>query len=235
MSKRPINLSKKTLDVQELYNKNQHDYSDAGGFFPESSSDRPPAKKSQIIMTVADCSLPCIDCKIAIGDSYYYRSFKYPLCNDCRKDDYDKPEYQTINRTMAKKEFLLKDEDLDYRQPPLKFISRKNPHNPRYGDMKLYLVAQLQERAILVHGSLAELEELKKDRALKREVNTEKKFERKINKMRRELRVNEKPVDLTPKEHHHNFEILADSSDDQYQYKKCTECGLTVTFVREDG
>ena len=92
-----------------------------------------------------------------------------------------------MNRTMAKKEFLLKDEDLDYRRPPLRYISRKNPHNPRYGDMKLYLVAQLQERAIIVHGSLAELEELKKDRAMKREINIERKFERKIKKMRKEV------------------------------------------------
>ena len=92
-----------------------------------------------------------------------------------------------MNRTMAKKEFLLKDEDLDYRRPTLKFISRKNPHNPRYGDMKLYLVAQLQERAVLVHGSLEKLEELKQDRVKKREANIERKFERKISKMRREV------------------------------------------------
>jgi len=183
---------------------------------------------------VGDYSLPCVGCKLAIGDSYYYRSFKYPLCNDCRKTDQDNPEYQTMNRTMAKKEFLLKDEDLDYRRPPLRYISRKNPHNPRYGDMKLYLVAQLQERAILVHGSLAELEELKKDRAMKREINIERKFERKIKKMRKELRLNEKPIDLAPKEHSHTFEIVNDSSDDQYSYKKCTECGLTISFVRED-
>lgn len=32
---------------------------------------------------------------------------------------------------------------MDERTPPLKFIVRKNPHNPRWGDMKLYLRLQV--------------------------------------------------------------------------------------------
>jgi len=38
---------------------------------------------------------------------------------------------------------LLKDEDFDVREPPLKFILRKNPHNERWGDMKLFLKLQV--------------------------------------------------------------------------------------------
>jgi hypothetical protein len=34
---------------------------------------------------------------------------------------------------------------LDERSPPLKFIVRKNPHNPRWGDMKLYLRLQVSD------------------------------------------------------------------------------------------
>lgn len=48
-----------------------------------------------------------------------------------------------IAKTEAKKEYLLKDCDFDIRKPPLRFVSKKNPHNPRYGDMKLYLKLQV--------------------------------------------------------------------------------------------
>lgn len=37
----------------------------------------------------------------------------------------------------------MKDCDFDIRKPPLRFVSKKNPHNPRYGDMKLYLKLQV--------------------------------------------------------------------------------------------
>lgn len=39
-------------------------------------------------------------------------------------------------------EFLLKDVDLDKREPPLKYQVKKNPHHSR-GEMKLYLLSQV--------------------------------------------------------------------------------------------
>lgn len=38
----------------------------------------------------------------------------------------------------------MKDCDFDLRIPVLKFIVRKNPHNDRWGDMKLYLEQQVK-------------------------------------------------------------------------------------------
>ncbi len=48
-----------------------------------------------------------------------------------------------ITRTDAKTEFLLKDEDFDKREPALRYLTRPNPHNSRWGDMKLYLRLQV--------------------------------------------------------------------------------------------
>ena len=48
-------------------------------------------------------------------------------------------KHALITKTDAKNEFLLKDEDFEKREPPLKFITRKNPHNVRWGEMKLFL------------------------------------------------------------------------------------------------
>ena len=52
-------------------------------------------------------------------------------------------KYELITKTDAKNKYLLKDEDFDVREPPLKFILRKNPHNERWGDMKLFLKLQV--------------------------------------------------------------------------------------------
>ena len=40
-------------------------------------------------------------------------------------------------------DILFKDRDFDIREPILKFIVRKNPHNERWGDMKLYYFDQV--------------------------------------------------------------------------------------------
>ena len=66
---------------------------------------------------------------------------RYFLCRD------DKGAHKLIARTEAKEKYMLKDCDLDLRKPVLRYISRKNPHNPRYGEMKLYLKAQVRSRS----------------------------------------------------------------------------------------
>lgn len=60
----------------------------------------------------------------------------------CLSRKHNPDNYKLIARTKAKSEYLLKDEDLDVRRPILRLVSVKNPHNPRYGDMKLYLELQ---------------------------------------------------------------------------------------------
>jgi len=83
-----------------------------------------------------------------------------------------------ITRTDAKNTYLLKDCDFDKREPPLKFLLRKNPHDSRWGDMKLYLQLQVEDRALEVWGSLEELE-LERERERreeKREMSKAKKY-----------------------------------------------------------
>uniref|UniRef100_A0A8C4UU39 XPA C-terminal domain-containing protein n=1 Tax=Falco tinnunculus TaxID=100819 RepID=A0A8C4UU39_FALTI len=73
-------------------------------------------------------------------DSYLMQHFDWATCDNCR-DAEDK--HKLITRTEAKEEYLLKDCDLDKREPVLRFIVKKNPHNSRWGDMKLYLKLQV--------------------------------------------------------------------------------------------
>lgn len=74
----------------------------------------------------------------------------------------------------------MKDCDLDKREPPLKFIVRKNPHNVNWGEMKLYLHLQIEQRALEVWGSEENLLTEKEVRDTKREGAKIKKFNKKV-------------------------------------------------------
>lgn len=58
-------------------------------------------------------------------------------------------KFKLITRTEAKKTYLLKDEDFDKREPALKFILKRNPHNQRWGNMKLYLESQVSNLMLM--------------------------------------------------------------------------------------
>lgn len=100
-------------------------------------------------MCVCVCLIPqtysVLVCLLNIGicfiDSKEKPSFPF-------RDNEEK--HKLISRTEAKQAYLLKDCDLDKREPPLRFILKKNPHNPRWGDMKLYLKLQVLARRHLL-------------------------------------------------------------------------------------
>merc|ERR1719216_834730 len=55
------------------------------------------------------------------------------------------------------------------REPTLKFLTRKNPHNQRWGDMKLFLRLQVEERALEVWKNEENLEKEHEKRLEKRD------------------------------------------------------------------
>lgn len=89
----------------------------------------------------------CLECSEQFIDSYLFKNFDLAICDKCRDPD---DKHSLITRTEAKNEYLLKDCDFDRREPPLKCIVRKNPHNVRWGEMKLYLHLQVEKRALEV-------------------------------------------------------------------------------------
>lgn len=89
----------------------------------------------------------CEDCGVPFIDAYLMKNFDYSVCDKC----YDREDkHSLITRTEAKDVYLLKDCDFDRREPPLKCIIRKNPHNVRWGEMKLYLHLHVEKRALEV-------------------------------------------------------------------------------------
>jgi DNA repair protein len=66
----------------------------------------------------------------------------YKIYIGCR--DY-KGVHKLIARTEAKETYLLKDADLDLREPPLRYVERRNPHRPGGTMMRLYLEMQVKK------------------------------------------------------------------------------------------
>ncbi|KAI6209291.1 hypothetical protein M3Y96_00206300 [Aphelenchoides besseyi] len=193
--------------VEKLYKKNQEDYNAAGGFDAEDDyTEERRARIAEMAQKKRDREAQvgkrpddCVDCERPLIESFLWDSYNHPVCNDCRKNDNTK--YKMISRTNAKKDYVLKDEDLDIRRPILRYISKKNPNNPRYGDMKLYLELQIRERATVVHGSLEILEDTKEMRQEKKEEMASKRYENKIKKLQREMRADIKLDDNAVHEH----------------------------------
>ncbi|CAG9530538.1 unnamed protein product [Cercopithifilaria johnstoni] len=226
--------------VEKLYRKTHENYKEAGGFMDdddEYASVREriaEARQKRIDEAAANSSsiVPpdnCINCKNPLCNSYLWEKFNYPVCNTCRND---KGDHKLISRTEAKNQYLLKDCDLDLRKPILRFISKKNPHNPRYGDMKLYLKAQLEQRCLEVYGSKEEFEKARDARVTQKETRLEKRFEKKIKEMRQQVHGSKNFKSDYGKSHDHVYSDESyDSIKDEY-WKICKICKYKLTYEK---
>ncbi|GFS17006.1 DNA repair protein complementing XP-A cells [Elysia marginata] len=171
-------------------------------------------------------NLLCEECEKEFLDSYLYKTFSFPVCDRCR----DEEKHSLITKTDAKNEFLLKDEDFDKREPELEFILRKNPHNPRWGDMKLFLRLQVYKRAMEVWGSEAKLQEAKEERIDNREKAKQKKFNKKLKELRMSVRSSLWRKNLSGHQHEFGDEEY-DEDEDMYS-KTCCTCGHIWSYEK---
>ncbi|KAJ8399335.1 hypothetical protein AAFF_G00413730 [Aldrovandia affinis] len=185
-----------------------------GGFFIEEDGEEAQCVR-KVVQQPAPVMEPdylhCEDCGKPFMDSYLSNSFDLSVCDKCRDNE---EKHKLISRTEAKNEYLLKDCDLDRREPTLRFVLRKNPHNPRWGDMKLYLRVQVVRRAMEVWGSQEALDEAKESREENRETLKQKRFNKKVKAL----------TSTGPEE-------LLDEDEDTYR-KVCTTCGHQLTYEK---
>lgn len=201
-----------------------------GGFLIEENNDL----EEQLLKITTDPapiivdSPHCDECQEEFKDSYLLKTFDLPVCDKCRDSS---GKHSLITKTEAKQEYLLKDCDLDKREPPLKCITRKNPHNSNWGEMKLYLHLQIEQRALEVWGSEENLIKEKESRDIKREGTKIKKFNKKIKQLR--MQVRSSLYDKTTKASHtHNFgEDTYNEDDDTYTHT-CISCGYEETYEK---
>ena len=131
-----------------------------------------------LALPLPDQMLSCERCRSTFPHSFLSINFELNVCDSCRVKHTD--DYKLIARTDAKSEFLLKDCDFDFREPALKFIVRKNPHRNGWGEMKLYLRLQCQQRALVVHEDEEKLEEKKEIKLLNLHKTRQKNYEKKL-------------------------------------------------------
>ncbi|KAF4519165.1 hypothetical protein B566_EDAN008228 [Ephemera danica] len=168
----------------------------------------------------------CEECSEKFIESFLMTNFDHPVCDKCRDND---GLHSLITKTDARNEYLLKDCDLEKREPPLRFLVRKNPHDARWGDMKLYLQLQVERRALEVWGSEEQLEEERELREHKREKSKEKKYNKKMKELR--MAVRSSLYNRTTSLHEHEFGPEKHVEEDTYT-RQCNSCGYQETFEK---
>ncbi|XP_031553476.1 DNA repair protein complementing XP-A cells homolog [Actinia tenebrosa] len=177
--------------------------------------------------------LVCTICNKEFMDSLIFRIFDECICDSCRESD-ETGDLKLITKTDAKQKFLLKDVDLDMREPILKFQVKKNPHHSR-GEMKLYLTCQVKKRAYEIWGDEEGLEEAKEERIEKREIQKQKKFDKKVKELRKAVRTSTWRKNISKHEHDYPKEgeggETYDEETDSWT-KTCKTCGYQLTFEK---
>lgn len=161
-------------------------------------------------------------------ESYLWKNYGYRACDSCHKPQ---TIHTLITKTEAKEKYLLKDCDFDKREPPLRFITRKNPHSKGRGEMKLYLHLQVEQRALEVWGSMEELERQIEERIEKNTVAKIRKYNKKMKKLRMEVRSSLYTKTIAASHVHDYDEEVYHEEEDNYTHV-CKICSFKETFEK---
>jgi len=205
-----------------------------GGFFIEEGSDEEeePTKVVEIPAPIMPPDQPtCLVCKNNFSDSWLLQTFEHEVCDKCKDTEKD-GAHELVTKTEAKNCFIMKDSDFEegQRGKALKFMLRKNPHNPRWGDMKLFLRLQVEERAKEIWKSEEALEEEHDRKTERKEAAKAKKFEKQMKKLRMQVRSSLFKKDISVHTHKYGEETYNEEEDEYSQV--CEECGHVNTYEK---
>ncbi|VDM32754.1 unnamed protein product [Hydatigera taeniaeformis] len=191
----------------------------------------PPSSASEAALVVPrppDEEKPvCDECLREFDDSYLLSNFDCQVCDGCRDP---KGIHTLITRSTAKERYLLTDVDLDVREPPLRRIYKKNPRNSSWGDMQLFLEAQVAARSLEIWSSEEKVEAERTSRVVKRERTKLRGFQKRVKELRIQVRSSLYSKKSVPHEHTFGPEVY-DEKTDTY-LKSCTSCGCTMSFEK---
>jgi DNA-repair protein complementing XP-A cells len=184
--------------------------------------------------------MPCEECQMIFLASYLHKNFNEPICDTCRekysindeRDDCDDEQairYSLITRTSAKDKYLLTDYDLDKREPKLKCIEKKNPHNQHWGIMRLYLRCQIQRLSNEIHQGKTDEKLLEREE--KKAENKRKKYEKQVEKLRLDVRTSLQTKRIkTVHEHIYDEKNIQYDEQTDMHTKTCLECGYQYQY-----
>ncbi|XP_059054384.1 DNA repair protein complementing XP-A cells homolog, partial [Achroia grisella] len=200
-----------------------------GGFLLSDEPPPPPRLRPPPAPLVHAAQQPrCLRCDGLFPQSFLFDNFDHSVCDDCRDDE---GAHALVPRTEAKSEYLLKDCDLDSRPPPLRCLRRRNPHRAGYGEMRLYLRAQLEERALAVWGSRDELQAERGRRLEARDATRQRQARRRLRELRMDVRSS--LYDRSHRAHQHRYgpERRAARDEDSFE-RACLDCGHVQTYEK---
>lgn len=208
-----------------------------GGFLLDPEEHNEAQKEINIVFepgpVLGGEQINCEECGRRFLESFLHKNYGVLVCDGCRDND---GKHALITKTDAKAEFLLKDCDLDQREPPLKCIVKKNPHRSNWGDMKLYLKSQVAARSLEIWESEDAIEEEKERRASARDKKKQKQFDKKVKELRRAVRTSTWKRDSS--QHVHHFPGATEEGGEVYDEKTdtwtktCKTCGHKVTYEK---
>uniref|UniRef100_A0A0K0FNW1 DNA repair protein complementing XP-A cells (inferred by orthology to a human protein) n=1 Tax=Strongyloides venezuelensis TaxID=75913 RepID=A0A0K0FNW1_STRVS len=234
--------NKGLTDVEKFYLKRQRNWDDAGGFDVSENNEMESREQSrrlkrkrnveenEIINSKNPPPEHCNRCKKDLILSYLWTSYGVAICDDCKVEH--EGDYKCITKTDAKQIYLLKDVDLELRKPPLRFVLKKNPRNPKYGDMALFLECQVEERAYEVHGGFEGLEEARRLAAEKSNKRMLNKVKKEMNKIKKDLKDKEIfNTNYMKLQHQCIYGEESKISEDEYK-QSCIQCGHVKKYSK---
>ena len=179
----------------------------------------------------------CEACTKADGQPRFFEAFGLSVCYDCQRAARGPGgKYQVITKSKAKDEFLLTERQLAREHGGLGCMVQKNPHDSRYGDMKLYLRAQAEQLALAAWGSDEGLFNEKERRAgdrLQKAAARKRKASGEVALPRRKAASGAAPVRAAAPPHVHDFlpDETYNAASDEWT-KRCASCGFELTYER---
>lgn len=166
----------------------------------------------------------CIVCKSADLSNFdpdLLDTYTFPICVDCKSDEYT----SLITKSEAKSTYLLTDEELNDKQA-MPWVTRKNPKQPRWSPMRLYLGWHVEQFAIRKFGSLDAVLRMHDLNEAQRAERKQKKFTKKLKALRQQV----KPKIVkaaTGSNHVHDF-YQEPGKDTPIVTKRCRGCSATI-------
>jgi len=159
-----------------------------------------------------------------VASDEFYRTFNVNMCYDCRNRD---ETFQLVTKSTAKEDYLLSDGNL----MKLSFIERKNPRDPRFNKMKLFLLRDVQQVAVTKHGSLGAIEPERERRHEESLQRKEARILKKVRKSEMESRPIPAKIRRIGQYHDHHFPQGREAYDEDVGvWLQSCECGVTIAF-----
>ncbi|CAH8461512.1 unnamed protein product [Heterobilharzia americana] len=226
---------------------NHHPYTEKDEEFsdPELNSTNKPRKRKKVSVKqpntgpdlfIKDSDIPippdiekpiCDICHKPFEESFLRKTFEVDVCDKCRDP---KNIHALITKSTAKERYLLNDVDLDKREPKLNYLLKRNPHNSSWGDMRLYLEAQIAERALEIWGCEEALEEERERRLKRNEESKLKSYSKKVKELK--LQTRSSLYMKVHKSHEHTFGAEKYDSKLDIYYKCCIDCDYKSTYEK---